>query len=383
MKKEPYREKRQFAADTPSSDNPPRTTGKQEGVPAMSDAAEERTASPSTSPAASAGFAPEELRAISQDLAEKFPIPIETTELVLMDVDPHHVHAYWNITPADMAAVRTNADHRVDETALVLRLKDLSPGPPAGAPPHEPVDIPVHGLENHWHVDLWHDARSYMAELGLRLPNGHLALLARSNPIDMPPAGESEGQAAAPADRPPRAVSADPGLQADESPAVTATVERPDPSLSAHMGQPLPPTFPNTEGSGISAPGIGAGADDIPVLPASPRGSAASLPPVRAHGPVATGSPTQLPTDTGVGPGVQTGTYSSSTLARVTDFEIQAELHVYGRGAPGGQLQLFGQRIMLGPDGRFSLRRPLSDPWAVLGLLATEPGDTGARGGDA
>ena len=119
--------------------------------------------------------------------------------------------------------------------------------------------------------------------------------------------------------------------------------------------------------------------DDIPVLPARPSEPAASVPHVRAHGPVVTGSPTQLPTGTGAALGPET--YSSSTLSRGPGLEINAELHVYGRGTPGDQIQLFGQQVTLDPDGRFSLRRPLSDSLAVLSLLAAMPGDTGTQGG--
>ncbi len=160
MTEEPNREKRHYVSDSRSPYAASAATDPQTAPDDETVATEQPAVVPTTTSTSSGDFAPEELRAISQDLAEKFPIPIETTELVLMDVDPHHVHAYWNITPADLAAARTNADHLTDETALVLRLNDLSPGPPNGAPPHEPVDIAVHGLENHWHVDLWQDAKS-------------------------------------------------------------------------------------------------------------------------------------------------------------------------------------------------------------------------------
>ena len=119
--------------------------------------------------------------------------------------------------------------------------------------------------------------------------------------------------------------------------------------------------------------------DDIPVLPARPSEPAASVPHVRAHGPVLTGSRPHLQTGSGSAPGMET--YSSSTLSRGPGLEINAELHVYGRGTPGDQIRLFGQLVTLDPDGRFSLRRPLSDPLAVLSLLAAMPGDTGTQGG--
>jgi hypothetical protein len=138
-------------------------------------------------------FSAEELRAISEELAERFPLPVEETRLVLMDVDPHRVHAYWNITSPDLAAARTAAGPTGAEAPLVLRFHDLSPTFPGGKSAHESFDIEVQGLESHWHEDLLNDAKSYITELGLRLPDGRLALLARSNRIQMPRASESGG----------------------------------------------------------------------------------------------------------------------------------------------------------------------------------------------
>ncbi len=373
----PHREKGPPKARTPSADGPPPATAPETAAD-MSDPAMAPAAAGVTAPSGAADFAPEELRAISRDLSEQFPIPIETTELVLMDVDPRHVHAYWHITPADLAAAKTNANHEADETALTLRLYDLSPGQPGGPPPHEPVDIPVQGLENHWHVELWQDAKNYMAELGLRMPDGRLTLLARSNHVQMPQEGQSPGQPAPQAHESPHAPATARRVETAESALSAPDVVVPDPTLTK-TGSALPPTFPNTDSSDVPAPGIGGQADAIPTLSAGPEGS---LPPVRTHGPVSTGSPSQGMAERGTSPGVRAETYSSSTLARPAEFEIHAELHIYGRGTPGGQIELFGQQVPLGPDGRFSLRRPLSDPWSALGLFPDKPGDTGAPGGD-
>ncbi len=377
MSKESERKERRGMSATPPTATPARSTESKRPAAEPPDAKTERSAAGAARPAKATDYAAEELRTISRDLAAEFPIPIETTELVLMDVDPHHVHAYWNITPADLAAARTNADHRVDESALVLRLNDLSPGPPAGAPRHEPVDIPVNGMENHWHLTLWQDAKSYMAELGLRLPDGRLVLLARSNSIEMPQAGQSARQPVPPADE----STHGPPAQSRLSATAPAAAGIPDPTLGEAITSPLTPMFPNIDGSGVSAPGLGAGMDDIPVLPAIPGEAAASTPSVRAHGPVLTGAPTRLPTGTGTGTVLNPETYSSSTLSRGPGLEINAELHIYGRGAPGDQIQLFGRQVTLDSEGRFSLRRPLSDPLAVVSLLAAMPGDAGTQGG--
>ena len=103
---------------------------------------------------------------------------------------------------------------------------------------------------------------------------------------------------------------------------------------------------------------------------------------MRTHGPVSTSSSPQGTPEGITSSWVGGETYSSSTLARPAEFEIHAELHIYGRGTPGGQIELFGRQVALGPDGRFSLRQRLSDPWAALSLSPNKPGDTGVAGGD-
>ncbi|MFO1120175.1 MAG: hypothetical protein U1E38_08825 [Rhodospirillales bacterium] len=53
-------------------------------------------------------------------------------------------------------------------------------------------------------------------------------------------------------------------------------------------------------------------------------------------------------------------TLSSFALGRDSvEFEINAELHVFGRARPGTRLQLFGRPVPLRPDGSFSITRPL------------------------
>ena len=367
-------------AHTPSSGGPPPATTPKTAAD-MSDSALTSTPAGSKSPAGTTDFDPEELRAISRDLSEQFPIPMETTELVLMDVDPRHVHAYWNITPADLAAAKTNANHEADETALTLRLYDLSPGQPGGPPPHEPVDIPVQGLENHWHVELWQDAKNYMAELGLRMPDGRLALLARSNHIQMPQEGQSLGQSAPRAPESTHAPTAAPRPEIAEPVLPSSDALLPNVKLARTAGAAEPPSFTGTDGSAVPTRGTDSGEGNGGPGPAA--GPEDSPPPVRTHGPVAAESSPQGMTGGNTSSSwVGAETYSSSTLVHPAEFEIHAELHIYGRGTPGGQIELFGQQVALDSDGRFSLRRPLSDPWTALSLFPNKPGDTGVPGGD-
>lgn len=70
-------------------------------------------------------------------------------------------------------------------------------------------------------------------------------------------------------------------------------------------------------------------------------------------------------------------TLSSFALGRDgVEFEINAELHIFGRARPGTRLQLFGRPIPLRPDGSFSITRPLPQGALVFSsLLVANEGD--------
>ncbi|MBK8210640.1 MAG: hypothetical protein IPK78_12420 [Rhodospirillales bacterium] len=70
-------------------------------------------------------------------------------------------------------------------------------------------------------------------------------------------------------------------------------------------------------------------------------------------------------------------TLSSFALGReAVEFEINAELHIFGRARPGTRLQLFGRPVTLRPDGSFSITRPLPNGALVLSsLLISDDGD--------
>jgi hypothetical protein len=133
----------------------------------------------------------EELRAISDEIAHTFPMPIEETELVLMEVDPHRVHAYWNVDGVDLAAARDRLGAVGPPAPLVLRFYDVTPSSARDVDPEGPFDVEVQGLQSHTYVDLWRDGRAYEAELGLRTAEGGLERLAGSNTVQTPRAGES------------------------------------------------------------------------------------------------------------------------------------------------------------------------------------------------
>ncbi|MDJ0806932.1 MAG: DUF4912 domain-containing protein [Gammaproteobacteria bacterium] len=133
----------------------------------------------------------ESLRSLEEALKKHFPRPIEQTELVLLDVSPRRLHAYWHITPWELKAAE--AGSRGSKTRLILRFHDLTQQT-RKQESSPSFDIEISGASGSQYVELWEDAKRYRAELGLLLDDGRLIDLARSNTVELPKAKHSPQQ---------------------------------------------------------------------------------------------------------------------------------------------------------------------------------------------
>ncbi len=129
---------------------------------------------------------PDELIEISNKISQYFPQPISDTRLVLMEIDPYKVHAYWNVDESDLAYIQKRLGKSLKDAQLVLRMYDISYIHYDGTNAHSHFDIEIQGLRNNWYIDLWSSAKSYCADLGFRLPRGDFHAIAHSNIIHIP-----------------------------------------------------------------------------------------------------------------------------------------------------------------------------------------------------
>lgn len=127
-----------------------------------------------------------EWRALAGEISAQYPPVRLGTELVLLEINPHKAHAYWNIDVEDYRAAQARTG--LDRAPLVIRLQDVTGDAQESS---APFDIEIQGMQGHWYIDLWRDGRTHVAELGFRRPDGGLERLARSNPVLTPPAAES------------------------------------------------------------------------------------------------------------------------------------------------------------------------------------------------
>lgn len=444
----------------------------------------------SRNPGAPAELTQETLRQVAEAVRGAFPRPSANCELVLLDVDPRHLHAFWNIPPDQIARLRSEVAAIDEDPPLVLRIAEVSPQ----GKPIEAFDIEVIGLQGQFYVDIWDDARRYQGTIGLRLPDGALVTLARSNVIDLPRGGVSDDntwrEIALPAPPPTAAAARTAALPHAPSftPAAAAPSTSPSPSPSllpspaaanetlpvasravATHPQPTvvtPPIASERTAAAVMPPAVAAAVPDVgfgdplapglqgatsvpcidrgepvpqvppedatvpalePVPVASPAiehpfalaadeltaaiarhetEAVAPLAPFPYYEPeAAEAAPEVLPSEEHSGSTADSGDDAPTTAAEPTpaasegpepvplplenvlalssfavaggpvEFEVNAELHIFGRAKPGMKLQMFGRPVPIRPDGTFTINRPLPNGAVVLSLLLAKNGE--------
>lgn len=139
------------------------------------------------------------LRELRQELLAYFPGPVPRSRLVLMDVDPATLHAYWSIDPDYIAGLRRR--HRTPAAPLVLRLHAVN-----GHDPDRCLDFELEGFTNNRYVSLWGEGRTFLGQIGLRTKRRFISV-ATSAPVRMPemaPPPQARPEVAAPQPEPAR-----------------------------------------------------------------------------------------------------------------------------------------------------------------------------------
>lgn len=295
-----------------------------------------------------ATLSPEELRSISSEIADQFPQSIDDDrlQLVLLDVDPHMLHAYWNIPLQQYAQAAGTSG----AAAKMLRVYLL---PSEQAAVHEAMywfDIETQGLRNQQYIDLTKDNAAYAAQYGIVGSDGRFIPLVTSNSVRTPPAGRS--------------------------------VERPAAFPELHAGRPhsaLTETEPVYESiaAGAGEPEQHGGAR-VPHKPSVPPRPDILLDEEYIDGLVQN----RMQMDTArllnpekhppAPPAVrQPGGISSLSLLRQAagSASLSAELVIEGRVRPGMQLVLHGSEVTVGMDGSFKIRQQLAVDDRLIHLL--------------
>jgi len=294
---------------------------------------------PDDDPSERKAFSREELREISEEAAGSFPRAGASEHLVLMEVNPTRLHAYWTVTPASVEEARVRAEVIGAKAPMVLRTYAVDAQ--GARRPRSAFDTEVQGLTSSTYIDVWSEARRYGAELGLLGDDGGFVGLVESAPVALPPEPSIASEKTEP-----------------ESPTEDVSpLAIEEPSGDDWVLTPFP--YPLVDDTATDAPNPmleGATAEHEEAASAEPATASQDAPPAPTED-----DPLALE---------NVLTLSSHPLGRGdVQLEISAELRIYGRAKPGSDLHLFGRPVRLRPDGSFSITRPLPQGALVISAL--------------
>jgi len=112
--------------------------------------------------------------------------------VVVLPIDPFRVHVYWTIEGPDLEADPAAPPEAPWGADPVLRFYSIPLDSSAIEDCTESFDVPVRLDAPNWYVQLPKPAGRYIVELGLRRKDAQLTVLARSTPVQPPPASPSE-----------------------------------------------------------------------------------------------------------------------------------------------------------------------------------------------
>lgn len=263
----------------------------------------------------------------------ELPTAYGQTRLTLLDVDPFHIHASWEITPRTRAAAEKKPSARAEAFIWALRFHDEQDG--------SSFDIPINPDAHSWYVELLAADKHYHAELGTCSASGVFEAVCRSNPLSTPPAAPAAQQEPQWAK-----VTGTPG-QARAAAAPEAEQPREGRQQKAEVrdqGEVAPEAFPLAEPphADVMTPVESTEALELPatmavVLEEKPAATTATVP--------------SLSSDS-----VSSFSMGGRAEKAALELELNAEVIVYGRAQPGQTLRVNGRSVPVNDDGTFHVR---------------------------
>jgi hypothetical protein len=120
---------------------------------------------------------------------EDLPYGYGEEKIALMVRDPYLVHAYWEVTPARIEREKAWFGWN---SSLAVRIYDVTGVQFDGRNALGYFDQDVFERLGSWYFDVGRPSHSFVADIGLRTPEGRFLTLSRSNYISMPCDGVSD-----------------------------------------------------------------------------------------------------------------------------------------------------------------------------------------------
>lgn len=115
----------------------------------------------------------------------------EESRIVLMDIDPYRLHAYWEITHRDKKRITEQLDEPSHPQKNIIRVYDVTYIHFDGNNANSYFDIEIDEDKGNWYINIWSPHKSLCAEIGMKSLQGNFHPIARSNFIDTPKAYQS------------------------------------------------------------------------------------------------------------------------------------------------------------------------------------------------
>jgi hypothetical protein len=230
--------------------------------------------------------------------------------LVVMVRGPYWLHAYWELTRQGVERAEAALSQEWHAARPVLRVLEVSGGATTSSAETPVRDIEIHGGVNNWYIDVNDPPKSYRVDVGYLAPSGKFFVLARSNVVTTPKAGSSDA--------------------IDEN--------------WVEVAEDFDKIYAMSGG----------------YAPEGPSAELQELFEERLRRPM--GSPMV----TRYGAGVE----GLLPKKRDFNFELDAELIVYGVTDPGAHVTLQGEPVKLRPDGTFTVRYSMPNCRQVIPAVA-------------
>lgn len=232
--------------------------------------------------------------------------------IILLVRDAYWVQALWDLRRESVDRAQAAMAEQWHTAKPVLRLIQTDMGGTTSTSERVVREIEIHGGVKTWYLDVQHSPKSYRVDIGYLASNGKFYSLARSNAVTTPRPGSGDSAAgdwSDIADNCEKIYALSGGYNEEGNGELQQVFEE---RLGRRMGSPA---------------------------------------------------------------GTQFGVGADKSLGRQRDFEfdVDAEMIIYGATKPNAHVTLAGTPVKLRPDGSFSARLSMPDRRQVLPVVASSP----------
>lgn len=112
--------------------------------------------------------------------------------LILMVRDSYWLHACWNVTRQSVERARAAMAEHWHTAQPTLRVLEVETGTTTSTAERVSRDITIHGGVKNWYIDVKNPPKSYRVDLGYLASNGKFFSIGRSNVVTTPQPGSSD-----------------------------------------------------------------------------------------------------------------------------------------------------------------------------------------------